>query len=218
MDDHVGNLRAGYSETIRVDLRQVIYALSDALDLVGIDDVAHGKRVGVMAAACGRELGLTADQTIRLFDLGMLHDIGVSSTTTHRHLVNEFDWDCSQGHCDVGYALLRDFAPLAALAEPVRYHHTHWEKLSRLPGVDHAVAEQANLIYLVDRVDALAAPHYAEAILMYTSGIRQRIAACRGSYFSPALVDAFMAASATEAFWLQLEPRGIQSVMQEMLA
>ncbi|TLS16945.1 MAG: phosphodiesterase, partial [Betaproteobacteria bacterium] len=37
---------------IDVDLRQVIYALSDALDLVGIDDVAHGKRVGIMAAAC----------------------------------------------------------------------------------------------------------------------------------------------------------------------
>lgn len=217
MDDHVGNLRAGYSETIRVDLRQVIYALSDALDLVGIDDVAHGKRVGIMAAACGRELGMTPEQTIRLFDLGMLHDIGVSSTTTHRHLVNEFDWDCSQGHCDIGYALLRDFAPLAALAEPVRYHHTHWEKLIGLPGVDRQVAEQANLIYLVDRVDALAAPHYAEGVLMCTNDIRARIAACRGSYFSPALVDAFMAASATEAFWLQLEPHGIQGFMQEML-
>lgn len=218
MDDHVGNMRAGYSETIRVDLRQVIYALSDALDLVGIDDVAHGKRVGIMAAACGRELGLTAEQTIRLFDLGMLHDIGVSSTTTHRHLVNEFDWDCSQGHCDIGYALLRDFAPLAALAEPVRYHHTHWEKLGGLPGVDRQVAEQANLIYLVDRVDALAAPHYAEGVLMYTCDIRERIAACRGSYFSPVLIDAFMAASVTEAFWLQLEPHGIQDFMQEMLA
>ena len=30
---------------LRADLRRVIYALSDALDLVGIDDLAHGKRV-----------------------------------------------------------------------------------------------------------------------------------------------------------------------------
>ena len=30
---------------LHADLRHVIYALSDALDLVGIDDLAHGKRV-----------------------------------------------------------------------------------------------------------------------------------------------------------------------------
>ena len=42
------------TDTIDVDLREVIYALSDALDLVGIDDVGHGKRVGIMAAACAQ--------------------------------------------------------------------------------------------------------------------------------------------------------------------
>lgn len=42
---------------IQADLRQAIYALSDSLDLVGVDDVAHGKRVGVMAAECAREIG-----------------------------------------------------------------------------------------------------------------------------------------------------------------
>jgi putative nucleotidyltransferase with HDIG domain len=31
-------------------------------------------------------------------------------------------------------------------------------------------------------------------------------------------VDAFMAASATEAYWLQLEPRGIQTILQDMLS
>ena len=41
---------------IQADLRQAIYALSDSLDLVGVDDVAHGKRVGVMAAECAREI------------------------------------------------------------------------------------------------------------------------------------------------------------------
>ena len=81
---------------IDVDLRQVIYALSDALDLVGIDDVAHGKRVGIMAAACARVMGLDRGDTTFLFDLGLLHDIGVSSTRTHNHLVSEFDWQMSQ--------------------------------------------------------------------------------------------------------------------------
>lgn len=203
---------------LMVELRHVIYALSDALDLVGIDDVGHGKRVGIMAAACARQLGMDGVDTIFLFDLGMLHDIGVSSTTTHHHLVAEFDWKSSQVHCEVGHRLLHDFAPLAAMAAPVRWHHTRWDLLGGLD-VDATVAKQANLVYLVDRVDALAAPHYADgSLLMFTGDIRAQIKAKAGSYFSPELVAAFLAASANEAFWLQLEPRGIQAIMQDMLA
>lgn len=202
-----------------VDLRQVIYALSDALDLVGIDDVGHGKRVGIMAAACARTLGLATEETAFLFDLGMLHDIGVSSTATHNHLVSEFDWEGSQVHCGVGHALLQDFAPLAAMARPILYHHTRWDALRADAAVDAATARLANLIFLVDRVDALAAPHYADgSLLMHTAAIRARMAALADDYFAPELVAAFLAASASEAFWLQLEPRGIQAALQDMLA
>src|SRR5512145_2576933 len=98
---------------VKSDLRHVIYALSDALDLVGIDDVAHGKRVGIMAAECAKLMGLPEAETTFLFDLGMLHDIGVSTTQTHQHLVSEFDWQESQVHAELGYALLREFAPLS---------------------------------------------------------------------------------------------------------
>ena len=110
-------------------LRQAVYALSDALDLVGVDDVAHGKRVGVMAAECAKALNLPQADVLQLFDLGLVHDIGVSSTATHRHLVEEFDWAGSQGHAIVGYELLRDYPPLAHMAEPIRYHHTRWDAL-----------------------------------------------------------------------------------------
>ncbi|MDE2585703.1 MAG: HD domain-containing protein [Betaproteobacteria bacterium] len=196
-----------------------MYALSDALDLVGIDDVAHGKRVGIMAGACADALGLAGPDRNFVFDLGLLHDIGVSSTSTHYHLVTEFDWESSQRHCDVGYELLRCFGPLAAMADPVHYHHTHWERLARRSDISPVVAEQANLIYLVDRVDALASPYYGSgAVLMHAAEIRQKIGDKGGSYFSPKLVEAFLSASATEAFWLQLEPRGIQAALQDMLA
>ena len=203
---------------LRADLRQVIYALSDALDLVGIDDIAHGKRVGIMAAQCAQQMGLAAGETALLFDLGLLHDIGVSSTVTHHHLVAEFDWESSQKHCAVGYALLRDFAPLAALALPVKYHHTRWPALLKL-GVEREVAQRANLIYLVDRVDAMAAPHYADgSLLLHVPRIRQQFAEHANSYFSPELIDGFLVASRAEAFWLNLEARGIQAYLADMLA
>lgn len=208
---------AGAGGALAVDLRDVIYALSAALDLVGVDDVGHGKRVGIMAADCARRMDATEDEAAFLFDLGILHDIGVSSTAAHSHLVAEFDWENSQAHCEAGYRLLRDFAPLAPLALPIRHHHTRWEQLVQRADIEVTTARQANLVLLVDRVDAFAAPYYADGSLLLNVGrIREQIRRRAGTYFAPDLVDGFLDTSASEAFWLQLEPRGIEAVMRAM--
>lgn len=197
--------------TLQADLRHVVYALSDALDLVGVDDVAHGKRVAIMAAECGRVAGLSEQEQTFLFDLGMLHDIGVSSTRAHCKLVQRFDWDGSQVHCEVGYALLAGFAPLRGLADAVHFHHTRWDAL-QAAALKPEIKRAANLIYLVDRVDSLAAAHHAAGDLFnFTDELRARVAENAGTYFSPELVEVFLEASRTEAFWLSLEPRAIQS-------
>jgi len=202
---------------IQIDLRQVVYALSDALDLVGVDDFHHGKRVGLMAVECGRALGLDATALDTLFDAGLLHDCGVSSTRVHHHLVSELDWDGAQAHCDLGDELLSGFAPLAHLAPLIRHHHTHWDALAG-QDLPESTALFSNLIYLTDRVDALAAPHYGQpSLLFYQEDIRATIARLGGSFFAPRLVDAFLAASHNEAFWLRLEPRHIQQGLQDMV-
>lgn len=203
---------------IKADFRQIVYALSDALDLVGVDDVAHGKRVGIMAAECAKSMHLPLPEVHFLFDLGLLHDIGVSNTTTHQHLVSEFDWAGSQAHTLVGYELLKDFRPLAEMALPIRYHHTRWDHLLD-QGIDAAVRQRANLILLVDRVDALAAPYYASGkVLQNRKPIRQEIAARGGTYFDPKLIAAFMKVSEHEAFWLNLEPVALNGYLNDMLA
>lgn len=201
------------------DLRQVVFALSDALDLVGVDDVAHGKRVGIMSANCARELGWGEDEQALMFDMGMLHDIGVSSTQTHLHLLQEFDWPDSQTHAELGYQLLGEFPPLEHLAVPVRYHHTRWDRLIGMvpQQLSQQQALQANLIYLTDRVDTFAAPFYGRYLFDHVADIRDRVRTVSGTYFSPHLVDAFIQASMAEAFWLMLEPRAIESYLRDQL-
>lgn len=200
-------------------MRQAVFALSDALDLVGVDDVAHGKRVGIMALFCARALGWSEEQQNCMFDMGLLHDIGVSSTQTHQHLLLEFDWPQSQTHADLGCELLSQFAPLAHLAVPIRYHHTRWDRmLEKVPSdLTMSQALQANLIFMMDRVDTFAAPHYGKQLFDQTDHIRERVRSVEGSYFSPELVQAFLRVSQTEAFWLSLEPRSIQLLLQEQL-
>lgn len=202
---------------IKADFRQVVYALSDALDLVGVDDVGHGKRVGVMAAECARSMGLTEKEVHFFFDLGLLHDIGVSNTVTHQHLVQEFDWEGSQLHALVGHKLLKDFQPLREFALPIRFHHTRWDAMVA-QSVDSDVCRQANLILLVDRVDAMSAPYYASGkVLQHREEIQAQILSRSGTYFAPQLVSAFMQVSSHEAFWLNLEPSALHGYLDSML-
>ena len=44
--------------TLRIDLKSAILALSDALDLVGVNDFQHGKRVAMIARETALMLGL----------------------------------------------------------------------------------------------------------------------------------------------------------------
>ena len=198
--------------------REVVYALSDALDLVGVDEVAHGKRVGIMAAQCARAAGWPDEEVRLVFDAGLLHDIGVSRTTLHRKLVEEFDWAGSEVHAIDGYGILHDFRPLAHLALPIRYHHARWEQLVA-EGVDETVRRRANLLFLADRVDALAMRRGSVVnALLQRGSLQAEIESRRDTYFDPALVEAFLRASSHEAFWLSLETDAIYSYLGEMLA
>lgn len=202
--------------TIQTDLRRTVYALADALDLVGVDDRHHGKRVGIMAFACARALGWPREEQEFVFDLGLLHDCGVSSTRVHHHLVAEFAWKNAEDHCVRGASLLAASPLFAPFAPFIRHHHTPWPHLIEL-GIDERTARLANLIFLVDRVDALTAPHYGDpALLYYRNEVLDRITALQPEFFSAELVDALRLEAAKEAFWLALEPPHLDAYLEYM--
>lgn len=72
-------------QTITIDIRKAIIALSESLDLVGVDEVQHGKRVAYIAVQCALQLGVAEDSCNELFEIGLIHDIGVSETSVHNH-------------------------------------------------------------------------------------------------------------------------------------
>ena len=195
---------------MHVDLWQLVYTLSDALDLVGVDDRSHGKRVAVMAVTMGEELGWNQEILETLFFGGLLHDCGVSSTRVHKHLVTELDWAGAEEHCERGSSLLAKFKPLSHLAPLIQHHHTHWKILAR-KDLSQQVALMSNLIYLADRVDALASEHYGQDLLLARRDVRSTVGRHRGTFFASELVQAFLSVSTKEAFWLGLEPNHIKA-------
>lgn len=191
---------------LNVDLREAICCLTEALNLVGVDERQHGERVACMATQAARVLGWSPDRQSDLFHASLLHDCGVSSTRVHTKLVTELDWEGSERHCRIGAAYLTSFRPLAHLARVIRWHHTHWDALAGKHDVDEDTAWMSNLIYLVDRADALLAQYRAGGDAAPYERIRAKLATLSGQFFAPELVEAFLACSRGEAFWLALDP------------
>ena len=191
-------------------LHQIIIGLTRALDLVGVDEVRHGKRVAVMAETIARELGWSKTERDFILHAGMLHDCGVSQTREHHDLTDGLEWAGAMAHCHRGERYLIECPPLAAFAPVVRWHHTRWEHLPAALPENTRMA--ANLIFLADRVDALQTPYISgeagrqNAILWEYPAIIERMRGLAGTLFSPVLVDAFAKAAANEAFWLAMDP------------
>ncbi len=192
----------------QLNLREVTFTLSEALDFVGIDDTLHGKRVAYMASKVAEALRWTPELIDHIIFVGMLHDCGVSSSTVHGHLINELDWSHAQEHAERGYHLLKKVAYYENCALPVRYHHTHWDALP--DDLDESIAVSANLIYLVDRVDALQATSKAPLLekRQHIFGTLRRL---QGVNFSPELVEIFCQVAEDDAFWYFLEEFALRS-------
>lgn len=197
-----------------VNLREVSYALSEALDYVGIDDTMHGKRVAFMSAEVAKKLGWSQERIDDLIMMGMLHDCGVSSTDVHSHLVNELDWDNSQVHCLRGASLLERVGIYHQYAPVILYHHTHWDNFDT--AVSDEFKEDANLIYLTDRVDALRV-QLGDASNSERHNIAAVIEKFSGTMFSPELVDAYLETAASDSFWFYLEAEALNEYFSEWI-
>lgn len=198
---------------MKIDFGQFIHALSDTIDLVGVDETQHGKRVGFMALECAKIMGADKNEQLQLYRAGLLHDCGVSSTRVHKKLVDELDWTESHHHCRIGAERMQRFAPLAEFSDIILYHHTRWEELRDKP-LSEKTKEQANLIFLTDRVDALVAMQGNKNRLACRDTVCQKVNALRDTYFKSELVDILLAAAEKEAFWITQQQDHLRSYLQ----
>ena len=105
---------------MQLDTRQIVYALSDTVDLVDGHTGMHGKRVAFMASTAAERLGWSADRVDGLFLAALLHDCGLASTRAFERHLNDPDGTDPEPHCLSGAELVGDLPPFAHLAPLVR--------------------------------------------------------------------------------------------------
>ena len=187
----------------QLNLREVTYALSEALDYVGIDDIKHGKRVAYIASEIAKKLGWRPSKIDTLIHAAMLHDCGVSSSTTHHNIVNNFDWENSHIHSLKGSNALKQIPFYQQFSPIIALHHTHWKELSTNAS-NEELHIMANLIYLSDRIDALRS-QFGAHLWHEKEYIRTMIKKHATTFFEPNLCQAFIEISHNDTFWYTLE-------------
>jgi len=195
-----------------IPLLDLVLALSDTLDLASPKLTGHHLEVAYIAGELAKEYGLSGEQQIELVMAGALHDIGALSLAEKTALM-EFEVPNPSMHSEMGYRLMKTFAPFSGLAELVRFHHVEWNDGEGLDRCGQLVPPGSHILHLADRISALR--RRDEHVLNQVEDIRERITAESGTMFMPDLVDAFARLSEKQAFWLNAaSPNIVATLLQ----
>lgn len=210
----------GHQGTISIDIGRAAHTVTKALDYVGVDDNSHGRRVGLICHRVAHYLGWSRQRRHFVLLAGMLHDCGVSSTETHRKLVEELEWSGAQEHCQRGAGFLESFPPFRRYARSIHYHHTRWNQMP--DSLDQATREYSNLIFLADRTDVAFAQFRQEnpdyRILLDREAVLGRLRPHVGHLFAPELFQGLEQAAEKDSFWLELSDDYLDSTLFETLS
>lgn len=110
----------------------------------------HGERVAYMLYHMLKtSTQYTEEEKLRIFCLGIFHDIGAYKTDEIDQMVT-FESDNVWEHSIYGYLFLKYLSPLESYAEAILYHHLNYDRYDNFK-TDYK--EIALLIKLTDRID-----------------------------------------------------------------
>jgi HD-GYP domain-containing protein (c-di-GMP phosphodiesterase class II) len=200
---------------VTVSSFDMIMSLSFALDLVDSRIVHHHKRVAYLAAIIADELDLSKEVQYHVTVAAAVHDIGALSLAEVEQL-HVFGGRVTSDHAEIGYRMIRDFAPFAKVAPIIRAHHVSWEQdeASRRPG--DRVPIENHVLHFADRLEVMI--DYHREILHQVPEIVAQMREHAGSLFMPEVVDAFVRLSEREVFWLDLISPHLDALLHETLA
>jgi putative nucleotidyltransferase with HDIG domain len=181
-------------QALRDTLTGTIEALALALEKRDPYTSGHQRRVGLLAAAIGRELGMSDDRIEGLRLGGLIHDIGkiaVPSEILNRPgRLSEAEFVLVKNHSLVGYEIVKDIAFPWPVAQMVLQHHERLDGSGYPAGARAAdMILEARILAVADVVEAINShrPYRpARGLQAALEEIRQR----RGVYYDPDVVDA----------------------------
>ncbi len=198
----VNQLRASHAESqqraeqVTALNEEMLFALSQAIDLRDPDVVGHSMHVARYAMLIAEELGLPADRVELVRRAGLLHDIGklgVPEAVLFKPArLTEPEYELVKNHADLGAEIVGNVHSLQSLGPAIRHHHERFEGggyPANLHGAD--IPLEARILSVADTVEAMASdrPYRKGAD---AASIVAEVRGQAGRQFDPGVVDAFV--------------------------
>lgn len=181
-------------QALRETLTGTIEALALALEKRDPYTSGHQRRVGRLAAAIGRELGLSDDRIEGLRLGGLIHDIGkiaVPSEILNRPgRLSDAEFVLIKNHSLAGYEIVKDIAFPWPVAQMVLQHHERPDGSGYPKGLSaEGTILEARILAVADVVEAISSHRpYRPALGLQVA--MEEIRQNRGHYYDADVVDA----------------------------
>jgi putative nucleotidyltransferase with HDIG domain len=177
---------------------EAIESLNATVDAKDPYTAGHSARVQRIALAVAEELGVPAQRLDAVRFGGLFHDIGKiavpDSVLSKPTALEDEEYAIVKRHPADGAEIVSHFSRLHDAVPLIRHHHERWDGNGYPDGLaGDEIPPEACVVGLADAWDAMTTDRPYRAALSVEQAAAE-VRACRGTQFSPAVVDAFFAA------------------------
>ncbi len=177
--------------------QEMMFALSRTVDAKDHYTNGHSERVASYSAEIARRLGKSFEEQKKIYEMGLLHDIGKIGVP--EEIINKTgkltdeEFERIKEHTTTGYEILSNITDMPELSYGARSHH---ERYNGTGYPDHlagdAIPEEARIICVADCYDAMTSTRtYSKPKPQEV--VRAEIERCRGTQFDPVIADVMIA-------------------------
>ena len=176
----------------RLSLEMMI-ALARAVDAKDHYTNGHSGRVADYAAEIARRMGKSEEEQEKIFEMGLMHDIGKIGVSeeiinkTSRLTDDEFTE--IKEHTLIGYSILSSITEMPDLSAGARSHHEKWDGTGYPDGLaGEDIPLEARIICVADCYDAMTSTRTYSTPCTQEK-VRTEILRCAGTQFDPKVAE-----------------------------
>jgi diguanylate cyclase (GGDEF)-like protein/putative nucleotidyltransferase with HDIG domain len=192
-DKLVSELRTLSTDIMDVATQDQVYALAATVDARDPYTYGHSQRVAEIVMSIGKQIGMSAEDLVKLNAAALLHDIGKvgvpDAILTKMGKPTPEEWDVIKKHCSEGARIVSYVKELASLV-PIILHHHEWYDGNGYPGglKGMDIPSGARITSVADAYDTMVTKRPYREVISPREACEE-LKRNAGTQFDPVIVD-----------------------------
>ena len=192
--DRIAHAHKHHAEILQKSLEQSIRAIADTVEARDPYTAGHQHRVGELAVAIAREMGLAEEKIHGIHLAAIIHDLGKihvpAEILSKPGKLSDIEFMLIKTHPQDGYDILKDVDFPWPIADIVRQHHERLDGSGYPQGLKGAqILLESRIMTVADVVEAMSSHRPYRAALGVEVALKE-IERGGGSAYDPAVADA----------------------------